>query len=620
MADNIDFMKCVFFTYQQFNIDKIHLPKQSLVIEKTVRINKKEELTIVIDKIIDDIYNKLNEGNTSGTPTKIPMPIFTLIGRKLDYYNSIFDNETITTDYNSPIKYGTAVLEPDRENRKLAIVDYFASFFKSGLGETPTDENKYKKSLANSYKFLGNIKIILYVPYLSNKYKYISNFRDISNSARFFFTLISKRNFLNFERTTTIKFDELKRRFKNSSISDSSIYKILEILRKTEKSKFGFYDDLYKLCYDGGCISDEGEDFERLLTEYTDDDGKNNENAIKMSPFLPNKCLAQTNGYIKNIRDATENNKDLSKYLKENVMNDLKEGLEKYLRTSISLIRDGNTNVNNSDIDNYKSPVDLIISIINDRIKKDYSTNLNDGGKPNYYSKEYSQNIIKELSLLRKFYPGIPEIVMSLYLYKETLKPDKIIYMPWSRTLVSSRNVLSLGDILEINKVLYSFNNKFGLTISQKGIIFVYEIKTGRIIYFLNRVPISNSLSMIFETNGISVQYIDNDKNQKSAMVNNISGLIDDCEECKNTPYSILLDDNDGSIIIYGNSFYDSTNRSFKSFIKQEMEFINDINEKNQGNQKGTSEFNVNNPEFIINIKEEEEYLFCSDINKECKK
>lgn len=630
MVKNLNFMKCVFFTHQQYNVDKIHIPTETLVYEINL-INKNDEQTAkIIDNYIDYVYKKLNEGNSTGIPIKIPMPIFALMGRKLDYDRSVFEGEKFDINFKHSFNYGNVVINPEIEKVSLtetkgtlAIIDFFKSFFNSGLGEKEVDEEKYKNSLASVYKFKGNRKMILYFPYITNNYKYVTNFRDVGNSLRFFFTLISKKNFLNFQRTSTINYQELRKQFKNPPYSDQAIKNMIEIIKKEEKDKYTFYDDLHVLCKEGGCLSDDGEDYERLLPVYSEDEGKNNENALKYSPFLPNKCLAQTKGYIRNIRDARGGNIDISDFIKSEVMNDIKNGLSLYLKESEELIRTDRTNAQANDISNFKSPIDLIINIINKKIKDKYSTNTNEGGKRNYYSRQYSQNIIKELSFLRKIYPGIPEIIMSLYLYNENMNSDKIIYMPWGRTIVSNRNVLSIGELLEINKRLYSFNNRFMLTMISNGLIFVVDKKTDNIIYFINRNPINKAQGMTFETNGFAVEYIDSDNNYKSTNVsisNGVSKLIGDCEECRKPPYSLILNDNDGSLLIYSNCFYDATDRDFKKFIEKERKFINDAK------QRGVNEFNINNPTFIeksdikIDIKEEEDYLFCADIDKECKK
>jgi len=611
MAQNLKFMKCVFFTHQQYNVDKIHIPTQSLYIEEDVEIRNSGDLENHINRIIDNIYNNLNRDNR-GAPIKIPAPIFALVGRKLDYDSSIFDGEIMKTPYKTPFVYGKDTITPSQDG-SLAIVSYFRSFFKSGLGEQPKDEDNYKASLANSYKFKGRLKVIIYVPYMTNKYKYVTNFTDIINSSRFFYSLITNDNFLNFKKTTLITYDELKKKYKN--LSDRTIYRLIDILKGEDAKKFNFYEDLMKLCSEGGCVADEGEDFSRMIPEYTDDEGKNNENAIKQSPFLPNKCLAQTRGYINNIKNATNHNKDLPDFLKTHAMKELRESLEKYIQVSDNIAKDKNTDVNPDDISSYKSPVDLIIAIINKYIKNYYSTNLNDEKRDdiplNHYSKNYSRNIINELSMLRKFYPGVPEVVMSLYLFDENRKTDKLIYMPWGRTLVSGRNVLALGELFEVNKTLFSFNNRFAMTINTNGIIYVYDRNSGYIIYFLNRNPTPNTQGMIFETTSVDIEFLDVNNNRKSKSVFKTS-FIDNCDGCNSSPFNLILDDNNGAIVIYANSFLNATNRDFKSFLDKEMNYMSDLRRRGMGD-----DYNINNPQFvkltgkkIEEVPREEEYIW----------
>ena len=102
---------------------------------------------------------------------------------------------------------------------------------------------------------------------------------------------------------------------------------------------------------------------------------------------------------------------------------------------------------------------DLIISIVNRYIKDGYSNNLNDGERNgirlNHYSKEYTENILKELSLLQKLYPGIPEMVMSLYRYKSENNINKIIIMPWGERLLSFSNILNMSETLKVSKSIY---------------------------------------------------------------------------------------------------------------------------------------------------------------------
>mgnify|MGYP003334010414 FL=1 len=111
------------------------------------------------------------------------MPIFILIGRKLDYDKNIFEGETFKTDYKVPFSYGTETLTPTVvENQgKLAILDFFNSYFKSGLGDADKDIKKYQASLINSYNFRGNIRLLVFFPHLTNDFKCFKLFKTTRN-------------------------------------------------------------------------------------------------------------------------------------------------------------------------------------------------------------------------------------------------------------------------------------------------------------------------------------------------------------------------------------------------------------------------------------------------------
>jgi len=624
------FMKCIFFTNKQYNNDKIHIPSQSLYIENEIRVNSRSDINNHINNIIDFVYQRLNWGNNTGIPVKIPAPIFALIGRKLEYDSNIFEGETFNSPYKNQFRYGTQTLTPDSEG-KLAIMTYLNTFFNSGLGEMPRDQEKLKESLASSFKFKGNTKIIIYFPYLTNRYKYVSNFTDIINSSRFFYTLINNNKLLNFKKTTVITFEDLKKKFKN--LDDRIINILLEILTREDRKAFTFYEDLLNLCVDGGCVSDYGEDLTRLTTSFTEDMNQNNEEAIKKSPYLPSKCLAQTKGYFNNVKNI-ENNVDLPEFLKKNAMKELGESLNKFIEISDKIAR-GDKDIGNSEeskkIADYTSPVDLIISIINKYISKGYATNLNDGErdgiKLNHYSKDFSRDIIKELSLLNKFYPGVPEMVMSMYIIDETMRPERFIYHPWGKTLISARNVLQLGDSIPVGKSLFSFNNRFVMTFTSNGIIYTYDTYSGRVLYFINRTPVNNSQLISIGTTNIVIEYIANDKNRKSTTLklpNDIKSFIGNCDECTNEPYNLIISDNDGSILIYANSFVDATSMEFKNYInieRKNAEIINlNINDTSFSEKIGNPPNTTIAYGSVNAVGIEEDYVFCADKDKECKK
>jgi hypothetical protein len=625
--NNLNFISCVFFSDKQFNTEKIHKPLYSLCIEKSFFATTVNSIENEITSILDDIYKELNRDNTLGIPIKIPAPIYVLLGRELEYNNNILESERFLHLPPNKGQLGKVEIKPD-EKGSLAILDYLNSFFKESGLATDDDKKKYEKSHLNNYRFKGNIKILLYVPYLSNEYRYISNFQDILNSSTFFYNLIMSDVFLKFERTSNIDKEFIKN-LKKMNFNKKSIDFLTSILRDASKSKFLLYDDLNNLCFEGGCVSSVGEDLKVLIPNYDKDDGTNSENAVKFSPFLPNKCLSKTNNFLCNVRYAKDYNKNIDDFIKEYAMADIKNGLSAYSMINDMINKKIISEENVSKIDKFKSPLNLIISIINSHIKSGYSDDLNKGEreitikekkdeiyedkkinvKYNHYSKEYSENIIKELSLLNDKYPGVPEIVMSLYIYNETLMSDKITYMPWGNELLTLDYLFYMNSPLDVDSEINSFNNKYAITINKKGLIYVYNKDTKNILYFINKKTIINPISFMFDKSGFIVQLIDDNNNQRSEKIDiNVSKIIADCNECVE-PYTMIIDNN-GFIKINGNSFYDVTNKDFSNFINNEIDLLRRYN------------YNIDNIDNLdnLNISIKQFYQYCDNSNNSCTK
>ena len=622
--NNLKFISCIFFSDKQFNTEKIHKPQYSLCIEKSFLATTINSIENEINSIIDNIYNELNKDNTIGYPIKIPAPIYILLGRELEYNNNILESEEfLHLPFNTKSKLGNTDITPN-EQGSLAILDYLNSFFeKSGLAKDD-DKKKYEKSHINNYKFKGRIKILLYVPYLSNEYNYISNFQDILNSSTFFYNLIMSDVFLKFERTSNIDKEFIKN-LKKMNFNKNFINMLTKILRDASKSKFLLYEYLNNLCFEGGCVSSIGEDLKVLIPNYDKADGINSENAVKFSPFLPNKCLSKTDNFLCNVKYAKEYNKDIDIFIKEYAMGDIKNGLSAYSMINDLINKKIISEENISSIDKFKSPLNLIIIIINKHIKDGYTDDLNKEEreitvkennedkkvkvKYNHYSKEYSENIIKELSLLNDKYPGVPEIVMSLYIYNETLKSDKISYMPWGNELLTLDYLFHIYNPLEVKSEIYSLNNEYALTINKKGLIYVYNISTKNILYFINKKKIINPISCMFDKSNFTIQVIDENNNQKTEKLEaKIPNLISDCKNCVE-PYTMTIDNN-GIIKIFGNSFIDVTNKDFLNFINNEIDLLKKF------------KYNIDDLDKInnINIPITESYQYCDNINKSCKK
>jgi len=635
--NNLSFIKCVFLTNTQFNVNKIHIPKQSLFLEEMIYVSALSDIENKINGMIDNIYYQLN-ANNNGTPYKIPMPIFLLLGKALEYEKSILEGETFIHTPIAPngYKIGKSTITTGTTGN-IAILDYINAFFSSGL-ETKQDKDKYNTSIINTYKFKGNVKIFLYVPYLTKNYKYVSNFTDIINSSRFFYSLINTNYFLSFQKTSNIN-QEFIAKLRKSGVNEKIINKIIDIFNEADRKKYTLYDDLVNLCFEGGCVSDVGEDLERLIPQYTDDEGKNTENAKKYSPYMPSKCLSKTNGYLCNVKYADENNIDIHDFLKRYSMKELKVSLGRYTEINNKIENNEDVSNNVNEIDKYKSPVDLIISVVNKYIKDGYSDNLKDETKDikikrinadgeeetitektplNHYSKDFSENIIKELSLLHKLHPGVPEIVLSLYLFNETYKPDKIIYMPFGRFLLSNSYVLNVGEQLMVNKRLFSINNRFALTINNYGYIYVYDRTNMNVLYFLNRKTINNTKGMIIEKNGIGVVFIDDNNNEKTINVmGDVKSLIKECDNCID-PYNAIIDNDSGNIIIYGNAFYNATNDSFQNFINNERKIMKNMNTQDKQLLKIDNLDKIIKEDEELLLRQQENYLYCNSLNEGC--
>ena len=165
------------------------------------------------------------------------------------------------------------------------------------------------------------------------------------------------------------------------------------------------------------------------------------------------------------------------------------------------------------------------------------------------------------------------------------------------------------------------------MTINRSGFIYTFDRYSGQILYFLNRNPIQNTENVSITTTGIVIEYIANDNNKKSQnlkLPNGIKTLIGNCDECKKEPFNLILSDNDGSIVIYANSFYETTSTEFRNYMNDERrngERLNmNINDANFSELVGGSGGRGGKGGKPIEIGMEEDYVFCSDKDSQCRK
>jgi hypothetical protein len=585
--NNLDYVRCVFLTQDQYN-NNYHIPKSSLTVTFDSTMNNIEN---DIDNNIYNVYAKLNEVTKSPIPIKVLSPIFVAFSRKLEYVDSIFDDDNM-------VKYPVELKKND--GYCLAIKNYMESFFKSN--DDINLKNKYYSLPHSKYDFKGNVKVIIFFPFLTNQYKYITNFRDIINSSYYFLSLISKIEFNGLTEVNSFDEDQIREANKNAPKNTVDAY--IQILKKQDNMRLTYRKDLLALCNSGGCLSESGgEDFKSLLPQLSNNDGDNINNAIKFSPFLPSKCLSQTVRYKCGVEEVINNNKTPQELAKtEKIMSFLSSSLSSYLLNEYCYTQKNSPNFDSDKCrgkpdDNanmQQTPVDVINNILNIFLKKQYKTDINDDDDKEssaYYSQDYSINIIKELMLINNLYPGIQEVVFPLYKYNKN--SDYITVPPWGDKLLTPDRVINENEGVAVNQKKYSFNDNYYLTLNEKGQLIVCN-SNGSIYYYLSIKEIPSPMNVTLSST-FTVTYIA----PKSGYVRTTDVLsgssikIIDKSDNRKEPYIFYLND-DGRLRIFANGFIDATDKSFIDYIE------NKIVENQNGLSSDPNNYDKNN-KFIGN-------------------
>ena len=583
--NNLKYIRCAFLTQEQYK-NNYHIPKNSLNITFDTSMDNIENS---VNNNIQMVYNKLNEITPSPEPIKIIKPIFVAFSRKVEYDSSVFDDNK-----KKPI-------EVKNSKYCLAIKNYIENYLNKM--NNPDLNNKYNSLPVNKYDFKGNVKVIIFFPFITTDYKYITNFKDILNSSTYFINLLSDTSFNGLPESNSFDEEKFRKSFSKSGYSQDFINKIINDIKQQDRTNFRYRDDLMVLCNEGGCLSDaDGEDFNSLLPRISDNNGDNTNNALKMSPFLPNKCLAQTNRYKCGILSPTDNNKSPQELIKsKDVVDYLTDGLQKYIINEECVITKGTDKYNKEFCDNnadnnpnlQQTPIDIINNVVSVFLRNEkYSSDLNDG-KKNHYSETYSINIIKELMFINNTYPGIPEVVFPIYLYTEN--SDYTTEAPWGTRLLTDDYVFNEGDEILPNVRKYSENNIYYIEMNSQGQIYVRT--NASIYYYLNILPFEKPVSMSF-TNTITVNFIEPITNYlRPRSVINIELILKD--EKHRSPFSFYVN-NDGKIRIFSNGFLDATNKAFADFIDNKI--IEFEKYKNNLNYYNSKNFDANNNVIITNI------------------
>ena len=253
-------IRCMFFTQDSYN-SKLHIPKSSLTLEFDSTISNLEN---DIENNIKNVYDKMNRiSGTNGV--KILSPIYVAFSRKLEYSNSIFDDQSLKK----------IEIKKNNNQYSLAISDFMNNYFNSYPNEQL--QEKYKSLPMNIYNFNNRrIKVIIYIPFMTREFKYITNFTDIINSTRFLINILLDTTFNGLPDVNTFNEDKIRKNFEKTNeikkrnnqklITSEEINYVINKLKKGDKLNFRFSDDLMYLCNEGGCISESsGEDFNNLL-------------------------------------------------------------------------------------------------------------------------------------------------------------------------------------------------------------------------------------------------------------------------------------------------------------------------------------------------------------------
>ena len=580
-------IRCMFFTQDSYN-SRLHIPKSSLTLEFDSTISNLEN---DIENNIKNVYDKMNRiSGTNGV--KILSPIYVAFSRKLEYSNSIFDDQSLKK----------IEIKKNNNQYSLAISDFMNNYFNSYPNEQL--QEKYKSLPMNIYNFNNRrIKVIIYIPFMTREFKYITNFTDIINSTRFLINILLDTTFNGLPDVNTFNEDKIRKNFEKTNeikkrnnqklITSEEINYVINKLKKGDKLNFRFSDDLMYLCNEGGCISESsGEDFNNLLPSLATTDSDNDNNAINMSPFLPNKCLAQTIRFKCGVVNADKNNTPLSDVMKSKPIIDyLTANLRKYKINEECLTLDKKT-ASKSDIEFCKkegdenpnmnqTPVDIINTALSYQLRNQFSSDFKEEKnsdkkieKYNHYSKDYSVNMIKELMFLRNKYPGIQEIVFPLYKY--TGYNNYIVEPPWGSLFLTSNHIIFYNETIEKQTRKYSFNNQYYLKMNNKGHIYVKRESNDQIIYYLSIIEFLRPLSMAF-SNTITINFKDNISGYEKpqTVLDSSIKLINKSDKLRE-PFNFYLDDN-GKLRVFANGFLDATDQSFKNYIDNKINEYNEL-------------------------------------------
>jgi hypothetical protein len=501
IANNTEFLyrkRCIFMTFKEYSVEKVHI-NNNMFCHHFPSINETLFKSTIKAKLLE-VQSKLQPASLK----KIPLPIYVMLAKKLE------------------------------EHMKDIV-------------------------------FKGNYEVFLYIPNLYNYQKDETNYK-IENAKYTLFPSLdafSKQN--RWMELMTSKHSKYLDVVKIGLLKDNE--------NKIKKQNF-FKNDLTNTCLNMGCVASD-KDPVRIPT-YSTSTSELDTNVDGVSPYLPSRCL-KTPYY--NIQMMNLNAKDEKRFrgsanvLEDNFDIDTHCNAENIKKYEAEKEKDNETfdlflceqikkckKYDGKDDPKYDNDDDRRIcdkpkhERIPDLMSHFFIKNFKAGTDDNQYSKDYNNNILKELAFRKSKYPGlgddIQEIVFSMFVINEKLFEENMFcYMPWGNMLLKQDYVINEQETLEIDRVSFkSFNDVFEMKFHNDGYLYIFQ--NNNIKFMVSNQ--SKNLSCFkrrvlrFENMLLNIYGYDEHNNydlRGSVGLNNKSMYV--------SPASLILSNETGELILY---------------------------------------------------------------------
>jgi hypothetical protein len=477
--------RCINMTYEEY-VNKDHINENIYYTEFETTIDK---IKRTIAEKLDSLAKNSNLYSVNGVK-KIPAPAYAMIAKKIENDNA--------------------------ENILNKITDKGIKNELKGASD-----KKAQKSSLKKFTFKGKYKIIIYIPNLmknGNGYSYFPSLEAFSTQNRWMELMISKYSY----HLRAINNIESNNKKKSSIDNDPLI------------------NELNKICFNMGCVSDVGEDLNEIVPAYSTDKDQMKSYANSKAPYYPTKCL-QTQNYKDYMFNETKN---VKKYIKK---------ATKYINNTDDEEDDDEDDDDEEEI--FDDDDDDERNIIT------YSKNSFFQARNDVYKKKgkkYNRFILKDLAKRKDFiYPGIPELTFRMYRINEIDNNfnNYFHYMPWGNILLKQEYVLNEGDVLEMDNITIpfkTFDGKYYMKFDNNGILSLFNKNNNKITNIKN----ANNVSMLGIKNRI-IQYENgilnfSGKDDSDNIIGLKSMIVDIIDTKKKNPISIILDPvNLGEFIVY---------------------------------------------------------------------